>query len=49
MKTISIKITLLLSIILLSCGSKQLSKDEAKSIISQCQEKSGKEIFKTNK
>ena len=49
MKTMSIKITLLLSIILLSCGSKQLSKDEAKSIINQCQEKAGKELFKTNK
>ncbi|PQJ69476.1 hypothetical protein [Polaribacter butkevichii] len=33
----------------MSCGSKQLSKDEAKSIINQCQEKSGKVIFKTNK
>lgn len=34
---------------LISCGSDQLSKSEAKSIIQECQEKSGKELFKTNK
>lgn len=49
MKNIGIKITLLLSLILTSCNSGHLSKSQAETIIKECQEKSGKEIFKTNK
>lgn len=49
MKIISIKITLLLSVILISCSSNHLSKSQAESIIIECQKKSDKEIFKTNK
>lgn len=49
MKNINIKITLLLSIFLIACTSDHLSKSQAESIIKECQEKSGKEIFKTNK
>lgn len=47
MKFITIKLALLLSIILTSCGSDELSKNKAENLIRDCIEKHGKEVIKT--
>lgn len=47
MKFITIKLVLLFSVILTSCGSDELTKSKAENLIRDCEEKSGKPAIKT--
>lgn len=47
MKFITIKLALLFSIILTSCGSDELTKSKAENLIRECEEKTGKPAIKT--
>lgn len=48
MKFITLKLAVGLMLLITSCGSDELTKGEAKSIMKKCQEKLNKELFKTN-
>lgn len=48
MKFIKLKLAVLLLLLMTSCGSDELTKSEAKSIMLECQEKLDKDLFKTN-
>lgn len=48
MKSITLKLALLFTVLISSCDSGQLTKSEAKSIMKECQEKLDKELFKTH-
>lgn len=48
MKFITLKLAVLLVLLITSCGSDELTKSKAKSIMKECQEKLDKELFKTN-
>jgi|GEM_PF-2239657 hypothetical protein len=48
MKLITLTLSIITIFTIISCGSDQLSKSEAKSVFKECQEKLGKKLFKTN-
>lgn len=48
MKFITLKLAVVLILLITSCGSDELTKSEAKSIMKECQEKLDKDLFKTN-